>query len=501
MIRHKKAFCLLAGMGLILALAQVGAAQVIRHPRPQEGLETRWEWALQQPGSQSFDEGYWVGYSIKRLMGEFTFYVSHGTSTFSTTTSPWRLKDGPTLYEQVYGPRNAPEINPDERVKRMAKQALEEWDSPRRAQKKVIKDVALLFKFASRDSDKPSHLCFSSMDVTFDLEELPFIWLESAEERESFLLTKKMFAQSQDIAYKKRLLSAIGFHSDSQQVVPFLESVLKSRVPDELRGRAASELEDHPVPSSLGLLKQTALEDRSLDVRKRAVSALEDIEMGGAVDVLIEVARTADHRDIRRRAISTLGDIASRKAVVALGGNDRSAAVEALSLVADKHRNAPQAAYAAFVLGHLYLAQGSFDEAATWFDVAFEVEYLLPCAEHEGTFADRDGKRGTHDRCLQVRMAVAVVPGPFVPVIPARRHKLIENIRQILDEARFVFDCTDRTCAAHIEQVDNTGIDAGTADNVLDVTGNLVHLAMVGCCERYSFLMCHLAPFPLFFTG
>ena len=97
------------------------------------------------------------------------------------------------------------------------------------------------------------------------------------------------------------------------------------------------------------------------------------------------------------------------------------------------------------------------DGSTAGFDVAFEVEDLLPCTEDEGPFVDRDRKLGTHDRRLQMGMAVPVVPGPFVAVIPAGRHKFIENVRQIFDEARFEFDCADGTCAAHVEHMNDTG--------------------------------------------
>lgn len=67
----------------------------------------------------------------------------------------------------------------------------------------------------------------------------------------------------------------------------------------------------------------------------------------------------------QRRAAEAFG-----KAMIAFSGQDRAAAVEALSLVADKHRSTPQAAYAAYLLGHLYMAQQDFSEAITWLEVA-----------------------------------------------------------------------------------------------------------------------------------
>jgi tetratricopeptide (TPR) repeat protein len=58
------------------------------------------------------------------------------------------------------------------------------------------------------------------------------------------------------------------------------------------------------------------------------------------------------------------------KAMVAYQSGDEARAVEALRSVIDNNKNSPQASYSAFVLGNLYLQQGSFDEAINWFKQA-----------------------------------------------------------------------------------------------------------------------------------
>jgi hypothetical protein len=304
---------------ILLAPYALGeAGEVYRHPDPRESLEARWAWALDQTGRMSADEGFWVGYSVKHLMREFTYYISEGSSSFTTTTSRLRIPVGPPLQDTIYGRSDDPAVTDEEAIKEMARQALEDKRVPYSQQKKVWKDVALLFRFDARGAGHPVRLHYSSMDVPFDTDGLPLFWLEPAEDADSFALVRSLYDRSEELGQKKRFLGAVGFHSDSQRVVSFLEGVLHGKEPDELRARAASELEDHPVPRSLELLKQAAFADRSLNVRKRAVSALEDLEMEGAVDVLIELARRGDHPEVRKRAISTLGDLASRRAAEAL---------------------------------------------------------------------------------------------------------------------------------------------------------------------------------------
>jgi hypothetical protein len=67
----------------------------------------------------------------------------------------------------------------------------------------------------------------------------------------------------------------------------------------------------------------------------------------------------------QRKAQDALG-----KAMIMYEERKEAEAVEAFSLLADEHRRTPQAAYAAFMLGHLYLGRGNIDEAVSWFEVA-----------------------------------------------------------------------------------------------------------------------------------
>lgn len=319
MNHRSRILTLLVLAALSLSMTAFGErGEVYRHPDPQESLASRWAWAQDQAGRLPAGDGFWVGYSLKCLMREFTYYISEGSSSFTTTSLHRRIPIGLTLQEWIQDRSTGEGTSDEEALKELARQALEEGDVPYSQQKKVWKDVALLFRFDPLNPKRLLQIRYSSLDVPFDADGLPLFWLEPAEDKESFDLVRGIFDREEDLKRKKRLLSAVGFHSDSTRVVSFLAGVLQSRAPDELRARAASELEDHPIPRSLELLKATAFEDHSLDVRKRAVSALEDLEMEGAVDVLIELARHSDHPDIRKRAISTLGDLASLKAAEAL---------------------------------------------------------------------------------------------------------------------------------------------------------------------------------------
>ncbi len=73
MTHRLKILSLFVLTALILAPQVLGeAGEVYRHPNPLAGLEARWAWALEQAGRLSADDGFWIGYSIKHLVREFT---------------------------------------------------------------------------------------------------------------------------------------------------------------------------------------------------------------------------------------------------------------------------------------------------------------------------------------------------------------------------------------------------------------------------------------------
>jgi hypothetical protein len=293
---------------------------IFHYPRLADNLEARWNWAVKNGTTQGLKNGFWIGYTIKKQMGENTYYVSKGIGICTVRSSyPFHsYMRGKTLGEILHGKRSEPELSNMEQIKQVAKQALDKLKNSRRTQRKVWKDVAILFQFVPNSSKTPKQIKLSDLFVSFDPEDMPIFWLDKADHNQSFLLLRRMYENVKVESQKKRFLSAIGIHSNSDRVVPFLEKVLKSKETDAVRGRAAIELGEHDTKHALEILFQTAKHDHSLYVRKKAVSGLEDMRQEAAVDALIELARRAESMVIRRRAISALGDIASRKTTAAL---------------------------------------------------------------------------------------------------------------------------------------------------------------------------------------
>lgn len=318
---HSRKLFIISFLVLLLAASPLSSfsSKVFHHPRPTEKLNERWDWGIQEAGKQGIKDGFWIGYAIKRLMGEYSYVSSTSRYSFRGYHPYLSHMEDDTLEKIIYKRDTSPVLSGEEQVKLAAKIALAEIENRRRPGRTVWKDVAVLFKFESRSSKVPEAIRLNNLTLPFDLEDLPLFWLDKTEDEESISLLSNLYERSISEQVKRGILSAIGFHGSSELVVPFLEKVLKGKEPDSIRGRAASELEDHETEQALRILLQTAKNDRSFDVRKKAVNALEDMDLPGATDALIDIARNTQHTEIRERAISSLADKASEKVAATLG--------------------------------------------------------------------------------------------------------------------------------------------------------------------------------------
>jgi hypothetical protein len=88
-------------------------------------------------------------------------------------------------------------------------------------------------------------------------------------------------------------------------------------------------------------------------------------------------------------------------------------------------------------------------------------------------------------------MAIAVVPGEFVPVIAARRDQAIQHFGQIVLEARLEFDRANRPGTADAEYLDDACLDTRARDDLHDLTGDIGHVPVPCCLEGELFLVVH----------
>lgn len=311
-------------IGFVLVLTFTIAAfsgsilsQVARHPNPTDSLITRWEWAKQEAVKQNLKYGFWIGYSIKRLMWEHQYIYSTQKHTISGSHFTDFPKGDP-LEKILSGEVTSVPVSEEDQVKREAKRALDRLKNTEKSEKKVWKDVAILYKFGSNSSKVPIAIRVSNLYLPFDPERLPIFWLDQAEDAQSLSILDNLYTLSSQDKVKKRILTIAGLHGTSENAVAFLEKVLKSRDPDTLRARAALELGDQDHERAVKLLHQAAKGDRSFDVRKRSIYGLEDINLPSATDALIDIAQNGKDGEIRKKAIDCLADIASKKTAAAL---------------------------------------------------------------------------------------------------------------------------------------------------------------------------------------
>jgi len=284
-------------------------AEVIRYAG-SEALAARLSWALGQAAKSGPGQGFWVGYGIRRLMGEDETIGS--------------FRDGPagrdlTVAEILAGKRNlAPGAAGRDDVRRTARKVLEDLENPKRSAKKVIKEVGI---FLSYDAGRPAVLTrveLSNLDLSFDFRGLTLYWLGEAGEAESLDVVKDLFARSQTGRAKEGLVAAAGLHGDARLVVPFLEKILTGGEADRVRKEAAFWIGQQDDPAGLDILVRAAGSDRSGEVREGAVFAVSQVDLPQAVDALIDLARKAKPGDTRKQAVFWIGQVASKKCAPAL---------------------------------------------------------------------------------------------------------------------------------------------------------------------------------------
>lgn len=295
---------LLSALGA--AAAAPVASRVLRHPRPESPLAERVEWALGEAKRLSLQDGFWIAYSFRRLMGERSIFGFYGG---------WPLRGRPTLGDLV---SPSPPLPDDEVLRRAAEEALARSGPRRQPERTVWKEIGLLMKYASPKEGRPAELHMSNLSLPVDLEGLPLLWLGPAQDNDSIPYLKGLYERTAAAELKNDILYTIGLHRNPDLVVPFLERILRGPNPDSLRGNAASLLGEQQDERAVLILKMTVRTDLSAEVRGEALSALAETELESAEDAVIDVALHAGNSRLREEALSALAEIASRKSVTTL---------------------------------------------------------------------------------------------------------------------------------------------------------------------------------------
>jgi hypothetical protein len=283
--------------------------KVLKHPSPNESIESKWQWALQQ--SEKLDNGMWIGYSVNRLMSKNSIIGIHICGS--------DREDSPTLEQIIYN-RNI-KHNDNESLSEAAKKALASWDEEETNSEKIIqKEIALLFYYKSNPHNKnePGDFKISNINLYADLKNKPVIWLGKTSQDESSIFLINMYPEMHNKEVKEDFMVALGIHQQSEIPIDFFTSTIKSKEDNDIREEAVFWLGEHDNEASVDFLFETANTDRSFDVRKKAVFALYLMDSEKAETALIELAKDSKNRNIKKKAIFWLGQKAAKKATEVL---------------------------------------------------------------------------------------------------------------------------------------------------------------------------------------
>ncbi len=318
---------LMSALGLSLALAGAASAasQIVRHPAPGGALAGRLDWALQEAAKTAAGKGFWVGFGIRRLMGE---HSQMGMNVSFTSGVP-------ALEELIYGRRPAAERNiaaaeglglPGEKAAETA--------GVRARERQVLREIAILMKFAApgaagssrppgatgaTGARRPQSVAACSLVYGVSFEDLPLYWLGPAADDDSIRLLDGFYGPDASEPLRASLAEAVALHRKPDLVVPFLERIINSgREPAKLRADAAEYLGDQDDARALDVLRRTVRTDASLEVRKGAVSGLTEMDLPASADVLIDLALHERNADVRENAIQGLAEKATKATIAAL---------------------------------------------------------------------------------------------------------------------------------------------------------------------------------------
>ena len=127
-------------------------------------------------------------------------------------------------------------------------------------------------------------------------------------------------------------------------------------------------------------------------------------------------------------------------------------------------------------MGSSFPRDGYDDGPGVGFDVAFEVEYLLPSPQAQPAFGYGYGQFSPEKRPLKVRMPIPVRPGLFVAIIATWRNQSSQQFGQVLLEAWFELDHPQRPGASDVEHVGCTGRDPGIGCDLGNLLRDVTHI-------------------------
>ena len=305
-MKNKKLFYAIIFLGLLPLL--LTANTVVKAPGSLTSLEAGWDWAIKQAGS---GKGFYIGYSIQRLMGE------HSCIGSRYSDSEYEI----TLHEMITGEKIKREGR-EKSAAEYAKEVLAQRKTKRGSGKKVLKDVALLFRYSGKHKGKYD---IQAIDMTnlkqyVKLEPGTLYWLGRTDKKQSLDFLDRFFSKAGSDVVKKKIVAAVGIHGSEPAAFVFLKDVIYGNYPEKIRKNAVFWIGEHETGKTVNLLLDRARKDDSTEVREHAVFSLYRIDLPEADNGLIALAKNDKDRKVRKKAIFWLGQKACALSEKVLGG-------------------------------------------------------------------------------------------------------------------------------------------------------------------------------------
>ncbi len=293
---------------MIWYMATIG--QTIQTKDSGKTLGQCFEMAHKEAAAKGYHYGYWIGYSIQRIMDEHSFIGSYYSE---------KKRNHPTLSKIISGARLNNIDQPDmdigycQIIEGMVSAGAD--DKPR---KKVTKEIGILFHFNGTSNRELDDIKISNLSLHVNLENDPLIWLSGFNNEQSITFLREQFKNISSADIQEDIVRAVGLHEASDQTFLFLKGILASDSKNSLREEAAFWLGQQNTDEALTTLMGTAQKDKSEDVREKAIFAISQIENEKATESLIKLARESDDRNVRNKAMFWLSQRASEKAALVI---------------------------------------------------------------------------------------------------------------------------------------------------------------------------------------
>ena len=281
-------------------------------PATQKPLADRWRWAISEDKNKNVHENFWIGYSFVKMM-----QINSFTGSFYSDSK----RNKPTLCE-LLGVKTC--VRDEESFGSAHKVSLTDGstiiDTDSGEERIVPKEVGVLFEFThgTGDENNVKKIVVSNFSLHVDLNDEPVYWLGNAQAEESIQLLLSCFTPSAPTSVQQSIISAIGLHPPSKEVILTLSNILRGDAVEAVRKDAAFWLGETNSGDALVVLYERALNDPSREVEESCVFGISQMKGGSASDSLIALARHANDRETKKKAMFWLGQKASKKALTAL---------------------------------------------------------------------------------------------------------------------------------------------------------------------------------------